>query len=79
MAHRYAAKVRADCGAFRRIVLLYVEATAAVEAADNQPDREAAEERALGLRMALCALAARWSNRHGYKDEWSAPGTSHSS
>jgi hypothetical protein len=74
MAHRYAAKVRADCVAFRRIVLLYVEAMAAVEAADNPPDREAAEERALGLRLAVSAVAARWSNRHGYKVEWSVPG-----
>jgi hypothetical protein len=70
MAHRYAKSVRDDMVVFRRIVALYVEAMAAVEAAEDDYDRNAEEGRALGLRQAVAAIANRWSWHPEFKDEW---------
>lgn len=69
-AHRYAAKVREDMVAFRRIVKLYVEAVAAVEAAEDGYVNDAEEDRAFGLRQAVAILAMRWEQHPEFRDDW---------
>ena len=70
VAYRYASKMRADCAGFRRIVALYVEAMAAIKAAEGRREREAEEDRALGLRQAVAAIAEMWDTAPGFRDEW---------
>lgn len=70
LAYRYAGKVRDDCVVFRRIVALYVSALAEVDAAENDLERNAEKDRALGLRQAVAALAARWDDQPAFKAEW---------
>jgi hypothetical protein len=70
VAHRYAGKVRADMVAFRRIVALYVDAVAAINDAEGGSEREAKEDQALGLQLAVAAVALRWSDHPDFRDDW---------
>lgn len=70
IAHRYAAAMRSDMQAFRRVVAQYVEAVAAVEAASDDYEHQVEEDRALGLRQAVAAIAMRWDQHPDFHEEW---------
>ena len=59
IAHRYAADMRADMIAFRRIVAAYCEIKG-----------ELGDDRASGLELALLIIANRFDTHPGFLDEW---------
>jgi hypothetical protein len=69
MAHRYAAAVRRDMVAFRRIVAEYC--TELAEQTATFPDHGVtAFARAMGLRYAVLAIANRFADHPDFRDEW---------
>lgn len=60
MAHRYAAAVRRDMVAFRRIVAAYCEAAGG----------DIADDRVTGLEIAVTAIAMRFADHPDFRDEW---------
>lgn len=74
MVHRYAAAVRRDMVAFRRIVATHVRATeAAAEAVADGKDPEIqwmTTGMAASSAAAVQALAMRWSDHPDFRDEW---------
>lgn len=70
VAYRYAGHVRTAMVSFRRVVALYVEAMAALDAAEDEDEHNEQGARALGLRQAVAALAMRWSDDPGFQEEW---------
>ncbi|HEY3559645.1 MAG TPA: DUF6221 family protein [Kribbella sp.] len=70
MTHRYAANVRADMAAFRRIVARYCEALSEWENCDNQAGRHDRGLLSAGLAEAVRSLAMRWADHPDFRDEW---------
>ena len=61
IAYRYAGYVRQDMVAFRRIVALYCECAV---------NEKVSAASIAAYRVAVKALAVRWSQHHDFRDEW---------
>lgn len=70
MVHRYAAGVRRDMVAFRRIVAEYAAASTALDAAEGEDEHNEQGARMLGLRLAVAAIAMRFADHPDFRDEW---------
>lgn len=70
MAHRYAKHVRRDCVVFRRIVVRYMEAREALDAAEHPAGRSALGLLHGGISEAMREIACRWSDHREFHDEW---------
>lgn len=70
MAHRYAKGVRRDMVVFRRIVAEYL---AEVERVRANREEAGASARGYGIRVAVRALAERWSDHPEFDKRWELP------
>lgn len=71
IAHRYAADMRADMVAFRRIVEAYCEQVARGSAGVGDPVLAASlDGMADGLQIAVLAIANRFDKHPGFQDGW---------
>lgn len=70
MAHRYAAGMRADMVAFRRIVAEYVKAIDAYNNPGHSSERAEALAQARSIYRAVVAIAMRWEKHHDFDPAW---------
>lgn len=71
IAHRYAAEMRADMVAFRRIVAAYCDQVSRGSAGTGDPVLAAGlDGMADGLQTAVQAIAMRFADHPDFRDEW---------
>lgn len=70
MAHRYAKHVRADCVVFRRIVLRYLDARQALDAAEHPARRSALGLFHAGISEVMREVACRWADHREFDEDW---------